>query len=125
MVWEISTRTLDLSAFRMPRRTLLSSREKIRFSPSVNGKTCPKNECDVEAVFERFLMPRHSMYFHCRFLPKLMASWNTSSAVIELSDKNTHSSVNGSETPRLPDKGLFTSITGRTADKPSSFEVQK
>src|SRR6266550_6480010 len=122
---EISTRTSDLSAFRMPRRTLLSNRANTWSSRSDNGRTCPKNESDGEAVFEKFLMPRHSMYFHFRFRPKLITSRNTSSAVIESSDKNRHSSVNGSETPRRPVKGLFTSITGKTADNRSSFTVQK
>jgi len=45
--------------------------------------------------------------------------------VVEPSDKNRDSSVKGSETPRLPVRGLFTSITGKTADNRSSFKVQK
>src|SRR3989442_13914560 len=109
----------------MPRRALVSSRANIRYSRTDNGRTCPKNERDGEAVFEIFLMPRHSMYFHFRFRPKLITSPKTSSALIESSDKNRHSSVKGSETPRRPVKGLFTSITGKTADNRSSFTVQK
>src|SRR5438093_12537033 len=97
----------------------------MRSSRSDTANTCPKNESEGEVVFDILLMPLHSIYLQFRLRPKLSVRWKISPVVTAPSDKTKHSAVNGSETPRLPVNGLFTSITGKTADSRCPSRAQK